>query len=122
VKIFVAHSSGYDYTREFYEPLRNSQIDTIHKIFLPNEKNGKPISTKNVIKNSDVVIAEVSCPSTGQGIELGWANTFNIPIICIYKKGVKPASRSLKYLTKTFISYKNKKEMIVKLENELASF
>lgn len=109
MKIFVSHSSGFDYENELYKPLRNSTINNNHEIFLPHE-DGRDVLTKDVIKKSDVVIAEVSFPSTGQGIELGWANVFNVPIICVNQKNSKP-SDSLKYLTenleiaKRLISY-----------------
>ena len=36
--------------------------------------NEKKIDPAQIIKKSDVVIAEVSYPATGEGIELGWAN------------------------------------------------
>ena len=63
----------------------------------------------------DIIIAEVSYPSTGQGIELGWADVFKIPIICIYKEGYK-YSGSINKLTEKFIVYKNSQDLIKKLE------
>jgi len=62
----------------------------------------------------------VSFPSLGEGVELGWADSFNIPIICIYRKGNKP-SGSLKTLTKTIIPYSSATDMISKLENFLSA-
>lgn len=41
---------------------------------------------KSRIEKSNLVIAEVSFPSIGVGIELESANQFNIPIILIYDK------------------------------------
>jgi len=117
MKVFVSHSSGCDFINNLYKPLRSSQINKDHKIFLPHENN-KNVLTKDIIKNSDVVIAEVSYSSTGQGIELGWANIFNIPIICIYQNTTKP-SGSLKYITKTIVTYKDAEEMIKKLTDAL---
>lgn len=113
MKIFVTHSSSFDFKNELYIPLRNSELNNKHVIFLPHEK-GRKIITKDKIKNADIIIAEVSFASTGQGIELGWADIFNIPIICIYKEGSKYSS-SLNKLTDKFIVYKNSKELIKKL-------
>ncbi|KKQ51787.1 hypothetical protein A2865_03275 [Candidatus Woesebacteria bacterium RIFCSPHIGHO2_01_FULL_39_17] len=113
MKIFVSHSSSYDYVNKLYKPLQKSQINKDHKIFLLHEDR-KDVLTKDIIKKSDVIVAEVSFPSTGQGIELGWANLYNIPIICCYQYASKP-SGSLKYLAKDFIIYKNKDQMIEKL-------
>lgn len=117
MKVFISHSSNYDFVNKLYKPLRNSKLNKVHKIFLPYEDSGKGkiVLTKNIIKNSDVVIAEVSYPSTGQGIELAWVNAFEVPIICIYKQNCK-VSKSLKYLTKTLIAYKDTRDMISKLK------
>ena len=117
MKIFVAHSSNFDFKNELYKPLRESVLNSSHEIILPNE-TGKEVITKEIIKNLDVFIAEVSYPSTGQGIELGWADIFKIPIICIFKEGSK-TSRSLQYVTNNFIAYKNVEDMIIKLEEVL---
>lgn len=117
MKIFVAHSSNFNFKEELYKPLRESALNTQHEIFLPQE-NGKEVVTKETIKNSDVVVAEVSYASTGQGIELGWADVFGVPIVCIYKEGSK-ISGSLQFITKEFIIYKNKEEMVDKLSEAL---
>ena len=113
MKIFIAHSSNFDFENELYLPLRKSQLNKIHMIFLPQE-NGKKIITKEIVKDMDLIIAEVSCPSTGQGIELGWGEFLKIPIICVYKEGCK-YSGALNKLTDKFITYKNSEDLIKKL-------
>lgn len=113
MKIFVTHSSSFDFKNELYLPLRTSELNKNHSIYLPQEK-GKEIITKDLIKNSDIVIAEVSYASTGQGIELGWADIFKIPIVCVYKESIKYSS-SLNKLTDKFIVYKNSDDLIKKL-------
>ena len=117
MKIFVAHSSNFDFKNELYIPLRKSELNKKHIIFLPQE-NGKETIPKEMIKNTDVIIAEVSYASTGQGIELGWADIFKIPIICIYKEGSKYSS-SLNKLTNKFIVYKDSDDLIKKLSSFL---
>jgi nucleoside 2-deoxyribosyltransferase len=119
MKIFVAHSSYYDFLNELYIPLRSSTLNKEHEIFLPQEKGPAPV-TLDIIKNSDLVVAEVSYPSTGQGIELGWANIFKVPIICISKEGTK-ISRSLSKITDNFLEYKDSDDMIKKLTQRLSS-
>jgi len=113
MRIFVSHSRNYNYVDNLYDPLQNSQLSLKHEILLPH-KNDNNISTKDIIKNSDLLIAETSFSSTGQGIELGWANLFKVPVICIYKEGVSPP-KSLKFITKRFISYKSEEDMTKKL-------
>jgi hypothetical protein len=114
MKIFVAHSSNFDFKNDLYLPLRNSQLNNEHEIFLPQEKNNLGPVTKDIIRNSDLIIADITFPSTGQGIELGWADIFHVPIICIYKNGSK-ISRSLNKLTDKFIIYDDAEDMIQKI-------
>jgi hypothetical protein len=118
MKIFITHSSNYNFKEELYLPLRNSELNKKHEIFLPQEKGYEEI-TKDIIKNSDLIIAEVSYPSTGQGIELGWADIYNIPIVCIYKKERGLSSKSLNKITKDFILYNDSGDMIDKLQKYL---
>lgn len=117
IKILVTHSSGFDFKNKLYKPLRASVINDQYEFILPQE-TGKEQLTKDIIKDCKAVIAECSLPSTGQGIELGWANIYNIPIICIYEKGSK-VSRALNYVSDIFFEYNNEAEMINFLETTL---
>lgn len=38
------------------------------------------------IRDADVVIAEVSVPSTGVGYEIGFAEGINKPVLCLYRE------------------------------------
>lgn len=116
MKIFVSHSNHFDFKNQLYLPLRNSQLNSSHQIFLPEESD--KLNTKELIKNSALLVAEVSYPSTGQGIEIGWADNFDIPIVCIYKAG-KSFSSSLKFVTDRFFSYTSTEDMIKKLSEAL---
>jgi len=117
MKVFISHSQSFDYTKELYKPLKESDLNIKHEFSFPHENNGT-VNTKEVIKNSDLVLAEVSFPSTGQGIELGWANIFNIPILCISKDGEKISS-SLGQITDRFIDYTGSDDMIKKIKAEI---
>ena len=112
MKIYISHSSEYDYINKIYNPIKNSNLNEKNNFVLPHES--KITNTKDVIANSDLLIAEVSEPSTGQGIELGWANN-NTPILCIYEKGSKISS-SLKFITNEFIEYEDCEDMIEKIK------
>lgn len=118
MKIYVAHSNSYDYKAELYLPIRNSILNTEHEFFLPHE-NDMAVNSKDIMKDCDLVIAEVSLPSTGEGIELGRADVFGIPVVCIYKEGSK-MSGSLKYVSDTFIEYNTTEDMIEKISKALA--
>lgn len=119
-KIFVSHSINFDYQNDLYSPLIDSKLNEVYKIWLPHN-NKSVISTKERIRDSNLILSEVSFPATGQGIELGWADNYKIPIICIYKKGHNPAN-SLKLITDIFIEYDNPVDMINKIKSFLDSF
>jgi nucleoside 2-deoxyribosyltransferase len=122
MKIYVSHSRNYDYENELYLPLRNSELNSQHKFILPHENSTEPFSTKELFQSHgcDLVIAEVSFPATGQGIELGWANLLGIPVICISKKDSK-ISGSLKVITDKFVEYENTNDLFEILSVQLAS-
>lgn len=118
MNIYVAHSNKFDYIKKLYEPIKNAKSLSIHNFFFPHNKVNKLVKTKEIIKNYDLVIAEVSLPATGLGIELGWADDLNTPILCIYENGIKISS-SLKFITNNFIEYNNSKDLIEKINDFL---
>lgn len=68
-------------------------------------------NSKSLISNKiDILIEEVSHPSTGLGIELGWANITNVPIYCLHKTNSKYSS-SLNTITDKFYKYSNTEEL-----------
>ena len=70
------------------------------------------INTKKIISECDVVFVEISNKgSFGSGIEIGWADSFNKPIYCFYKKGTQ-ISNSIKYLTDNIFAYNNIEELL----------
>ncbi len=119
MKIYVAHSTQFNYQEELYKPLRSSQLDTKNEIILPHENSLELFNSKEYFDSCDLVIAEVSFPSTGEGIELGWANIKNVKIICVYRAGSKFSS-SLKAVSKDFIEYSSSSDLIQKLEKLLS--
>lgn len=119
MKIYFPHSKQLDYIR-FYEAIRKSSIVSKNNCVFPYEKSEKPENSQSIIQSCDLVVAEVSYPGTGLGIELGWANSFQKRVICIYKYDFHPAA-SLKYVSHDFISYQDWDELIIKLEKVLKS-
>jgi len=121
MKIYFCHSRAFDYKNDLYKPLRESALNNQHEIVFPHEDESSTINTKDVIKNCDVIFAEVSFPATGLGIELGWADIYSTPIVCVHKVGAK-ISGSLKFIAKDFIEYTDMEDLIEKIEKFLASF
>lgn len=118
MNIYLAHSGHYDYTSELYTPLKSSWIAEKHQIFFPHDPKNNGTKSKDIIKASDLLIAEVSYPSTGEGIELGWADGYATPILCLYAAGSKISS-SLQFITKNFIVYTDSTDMVRQLEEHL---
>lgn len=117
MKLYLTHSSGYDYQTELYKPLKES-LAREHDIFFPHDEHTDGIKSKDIIPKCDAILAEVSYPSTGQGIELGWADANDVPIICFYRTGAKMSS-ALRFISDSFIDYKSEEEMINKLRSEI---
>lgn len=116
LKIYVTHSSSFDFQNELYKPLRLSSLNEKHTIVLPHERSSEQFNSREYLSGCDYVIAEVSHPSVGQGIELGWADMLEVPIVCVYQKGSKISS-ALKVVSSHFIEYETPTDMIKKLED-----
>lgn len=115
MNIYISHSSKYDYINNLYNPIKKSKLYETHCFYFPHETD-KIINTKHIITNYDFLIAEISIPSISQGIELGWADYANVPILFIYEKGTTVSS-SLKLVTNHFIEYENTDDMINKIND-----
>jgi hypothetical protein len=118
MKIYVAHSTQGNYHEDLYIPLKTSSMSTDHTFILPHENSATQYNSKELFKKHEcsLVIAEVSYPTTGEGIELGWADIYQIPIICIYKEGTRP-SGALKVISNTFLQYSDSNDMIAQLKS-----
>jgi predicted DNA-binding antitoxin AbrB/MazE fold protein len=118
MKIYVAHSRAFDYENELYKPLRESSLNEKVEIILPHEKSEELFNSKEELKNVDYVIAEVSYPSTGVGIELGWANAYNTPIILVYKTGSVISASAGSVATK-ILEYSSSEELVQKIQDSI---
>ncbi|HET9411758.1 MAG TPA: hypothetical protein VFO38_02835 [Candidatus Saccharimonadales bacterium] len=118
MNIYVSHSGAYDYVNELYNPIKDSGLSKLHNLFLPHEPENINTDAKAELKQTDVLVAETSLPSTGQGIELGQASAVGVPIICFYKINSKPSS-SLRFVTDTIIEYSDTQDLLTKLQAAL---
>ena len=116
MKIYVAHSREYDYINELYLPIRNHAGFEKHTIILPHEVSNQSSNSRDFYKDIDFMIAECSYPSTGMGIELGWAYDDHIPIYCIHKNHMK-ISNSINAVTQNIFEYTSIEEMIQIIED-----
>lgn len=114
LKIYVGHASGFDYQHQLYAPLKSSHLWQQHTFLLPHDQTETSHNTKPFISQCDLMLAEVSYPSTGLGIELGWAECAKRKIWFLFQKDCQP-SLSLKLLSDHFIEYADLAELILKL-------
>jgi hypothetical protein len=119
VKVYISHAGDYDYEGELYAPLKQSPIASRHELFFPHDPKNVNLNTKDIVKSCGLMLAEVSRPSTGQGIEIGRAEAAGVPVLCCYKAGSK-ISGSLKFVTSDFIVYKDTEDLLQKLAGWLA--
>jgi nucleoside 2-deoxyribosyltransferase len=119
MKIYCAHSSLFDYQNEFYEPIKNSDSYILHEFILPHDKQLAPSNSKLVIQACDLFLAEVSFPSIGLGIEMGWAESFKKPIIAIHKKGSNVSS-SIKFIARDIYEYESLDIFLQTLEKKMS--
>jgi len=111
MKIYVTHSRAFDFRKELYEPIRQSLLNRENEFVFPHERSDEPFSTREILADCDLVLAEVSFPSTGQGIELGWASSAGVKIVCIFRKGSK-VSGSLKTVSSLFEEYSGAEDIV----------
>ena len=69
----------------------------------------------NEIESSDIIIADVSEPSHGVGIEIGLSYCLGLKRILLVEKGKKVSAMARGIPETTLIEYENEKELIDKL-------
>ena len=114
MKIYIGHSNDFDFKEELYNPIINSKLNDKIDFIFPH-LTSKTFNSIDIIEKADLFIAEVSRPSLGLGIEIGRAEMKNKKILCIYNENFKEPT-SLKYVNVDILKYKDKEDMICKIE------
>ena len=114
MKIYVAHATSFDH-KPLYQALKTSPFWQHHTFILPHENSQDGMFSKSIIATCDLLIAEVSTPSLGTGIEIGWADAAGVPVACMYRKGTTP-SGALKHLRCQLKEYENESHLQKLLE------
>jgi len=116
LNIYAAHSSNIDFEK-YYQVLKDSELHTEHNIIYPHDETEEQFDSYTFFHTDcDLIIAEVSAPSTGIGIELGWAYDADIPIIAIHSIDSKP-TQAIFEVTKMVYEYDSDEELISTLKN-----
>lgn len=116
MKIYISHSRLFDFQQELYAPLRASELNARAQIILPHEKSEAVYDSKTELQTTQWVIAEVSYPSIGVGIEIGWASMYGVPIIAVQKKDM-PRSSSADHLATHYLEYNDSADLIQQLSH-----
>lgn len=120
MRIYVSHARVGDYQGELYAPLRASRGLGEHELILPHEDPAKHVDALALIPHCDLVLAEVSHPSTGQGIELGWATAKGVRSIAIAWEGAT-VSASLRAVAPAVLRYASPETLSACVLEALAS-
>lgn len=113
--IYFGHSSKTEYQEDFYRPFKGSQLSEEHELVFPHDSD-EFFQSKSFLRDEcDLVVAEVSRASTGLGIELGWAENFDVPVICLHREDSDP-STSLSTVSSNIENYSSVEEMVEKVE------
>jgi hypothetical protein len=115
VRIYFSHATNSSFAAPVAEVLRAALK---HEIIFPHQDSLAPLEIRPLFQAGviDLVVAEVSCPSTGQGIELAWAAEANIPILCIYRNTTTP-SRALEMIDARLMPYDACHEVVGFIDN-----
>lgn len=114
-RIYIGHSRDerLNYQEELYSPLIFSLDNDV--VIVPHEKGAEAqINSQEVLPTCNLMIAEVSYPSTGLGMELAWAKHADVPVLCIYKIGCQPSSSVTNFFS-NIISYESNVDMVQKV-------
>lgn len=120
-KIYIGHSRDprLNYLVELYQPLIASLSED--SIIVPHVSGAESeINSEVILPSCNLMIAEVSYPSTGLGMELAWASAANIPVLCIHKASCGPSS-SIVNAFSNILSYENAIDMVNQVVNWIFS-
>ena len=112
-KLYVGHATkDFDFEGLLYSPLQHSDIALSHQLILPHAAGGGPFKSEALFKNADgdlLMLADLSVPSIGLGMEIAWARQYKIPVLFCAQTGSSPSSAA-EFVWGTryrLISYKN---------------
>ena len=93
----------------------NTPLDTSKFTGTNEERFNKATSD---IKEASIIIADVSNPSSGQGMELMLAHMLNIPVICVAEKGKKVSGLIYGAFKEVFF-FSSIEELIIYLDTKI---
>lgn len=116
-KWFVSHpSGGMQHTPTFFNAInRFSELQSGVEIVFPHDVESEVQMTKDELAQVDLVLVEVSIPSTGSGIEMGWANAAGKKVVAFHQGGSAP-SPAIKFVASEIQVYVTEDHILEVLE------
>lgn len=117
---YVSHPvSARDNAPVFFNALETfATAQTAYQVVFPSNDNDTLAHTFSQVAAADLVITEVSSPSTGSGIELGWASALKKPIIAFHQGGAVP-TQALQHITDKIFVYVTEAHILEALDQAL---
>ncbi len=116
--VYIGHSREFDYENELYAPLKASELAVQYHFIFPHDENGDEFISSRDLKDVDLFVAEVSFPSLGLGIELGFSHLYGVKTVCLHKTTSKVTS-ALKHINCTVLTYNSTAELLERIKNAL---
>ena len=104
MKIYVGRFNEWNYRKELYEPIMESNLYKEHEFIFSHNNN---LNNNGYIEECDLLILDET-----YNIEDENSKTGNKKIVCIYMMGLE----KLGYINTDIIEYRDSKDMIKKLE------
>lgn len=113
MRIYISHSRRFNFQGELYFPLRQTREFLPHELILPHEGSDGlyPVVKELEDRKIGLVIAELSYPSTNQGIELGLAKAYGVPVGGMFRDGSTPPS-AISVVTENVQCYRNARTLV----------
>jgi hypothetical protein len=110
MNIYCIHSTAFDFVADYYLEITQCSLLKEHEMIFPHLPGSPEIHSRSIIDKCDLVLAEVSYPSTGLGIELGWADSAGKPIVAVHKKDLIISS-SIRMITQHIVPYSSMRDI-----------
>ena len=116
LNVYIMHSDKIDYINEIYRPLLKQRLMNDYYLILPLTDKYKSTYIKDLYKQSDIIICDLTCFNMFLNIELKTVKKLNKPIYYFINNSDK---NEKKY--KDVNIYNNKEEFSLMVKNLLNS-
>jgi len=128
LKIYIMHSEKIDYVNNIYKPLLESSISKENLLILPMSKRFENTYIKDLLKDSDIVVCDLTKSNFFLKTEIKYANKLDKKIYYYINRNDKNKKKYKNYIeyedsvdfvdkVTSLINSLNKKELILNRDN-----